>query len=1031
MTLPTIRRWLDGLLQAGAFELEGTSGPPDSALTDLTIAFENVSAGHPLILTYVFEALAGQHRTLDANLVNEHEPHPTGDVLVYYKSLWQRLSHDAKDALHLMADCTFLWPPMGLERCLSIRQSTLQPEVGHLLASVDAGFLAFHGSLYVFIASRSEHVDRVAALTPTVKNWLAHDAPEFLRWGWMWLYENRLGNPRPLVDGTDKTWVVKALLNAYPVDQIIENLEQAEEAAFTLHDYGLAIRKRSLKSRLDHGLTYQLDDSTALKRCALRTTQDPYPLRLMASHGNVASINDLHLLAGLYLVDGRTEDAAELQERVRRRINDKLATGAFDRGEYGTAAEMYLEVAAGTGRFTESNVIKMVRAQASERNFFREFLADLSRHGDLDKLMAFASQPMPLELRKTFELEAIRMAAWHSANIHEWPEFSRFRKHPVSACWQLLYDRAKTARVLAPARHPTLDSDAWQELGDDFPRYLHEVFFASLAKTLELGGATDPTLPRQSQKRIWLNEALNRLTDISQIAGRLLVRGELVPFSLPYRLLDTLDRPKLNQHESWADYRAVRKALVNISADLFLLSLRRSKLSHIPDKEWDIAQESKYFALEHWRTTYLTRGYRLVSPNKVEQQLDDSLLDIARSISPFNEKATEYAELCESAVAYDLPRIATQLLERSYRCVLGFGSRKDSQLRYVLDAVTDVSRADPDAARRAVRKLAPIVTEIDKMTEKSGVNQSDLADLLLRLMPDDFARYYQYWIDRSEWYEAEQTFEVYTRNVDLAHPLSKLITGFLWDSTSFSAIQSRAKAGDADAARVVAERELMFGPGATGDRDLKDDDETHSIGQRQTTKVLRDLQVADFPPGGLNALLESLAEMNDYKMDRKLVLDWFRHWEQQSRGPEILAAIKELLETNGLRRRGSDLLDAAFELSYRIEGAKKAFSWLIAAQIERHGWQGHHGSDEVVQRLEVVALRYPNRWEEFLVASTVPESNPYGRGRSIPDTQLVKLLLKMGKNDRAVEILETMVDVVVEEFEEQPLPVPDWLGDEA
>lgn len=1029
MTLPTIRHWLDGLLRVGAFELAEKSSH-DAALKDLAVAFENVSVGHPLILTYVFEALAGQHRTLSATLVNEHEPHPSGDVLVYYRSLWQRLPHDAKDALHLMADCTFLWPPMGLERCLDIRQSTLQPEIGHLLASVDAGLLAFHGSLYVFIASRSEHIDRVAALTPKVKNWLVHDAPEFLRWGWLWLYENRLGNSRSLLDGTDKAWVVNALLRAYPVDQIIENLEQAEEAAFALHDYGLAIRKRSLKSRLDHGLTYQLDDSKVLKRCALRTTQDPYPLRLMASQGNVASIDDLHLLAGLYLADGRTEDAAELQERLRRRINDKIATGAFERGEYGAAAEMFLEVAAGTGRFSESNVIRMVRARASEQSLFREFLAYLSRHGDLTKLMVFACKPMPLELRKVFELEAVRMAAWHNANIHEWSEFSRFRKHPVSACWQLLHTQTKPARVLVPARHPTFDSDAWQEPGDDFPHYLHEVFFASVAKTLELNGATDPTLQPQSQKRLWLNEALNRLTSIAHTAGRLFVRGEFIPFSLPYRLLDTMDKPRLNEHESWADYRSVRKALVDISADLFLLSLRRSKLSHIPDKEWDRAQESQYFALEHWRTAYLTHGYRLVSPDKVEQQLDDGLRDISRSISPFNEKANEYAELCEWAVAYELPRIATQLLERSYSCVLGFGSRKDPQLRYVLDAVNDVSLVKPDAARRAIRKLAPIVTQIDKMTEKSGVNESDLADLLLRLLPDDYARYYKYWIDRSDWYDAEQTFAAYARQVDLDHPLSELATGFLWDSTSFSVIEDRAKAGDSAAIRVATERELLFGPTTRNDRDPKDAEETHSGAQTLTKRAVPDLKVEDFPPSGLNALLESLAGMNDYKAEQNLVLDWFRHWEKHSRGPEILAAIKKQLESNGLLRRGSELLDPAFELSYRIEGASKAFQWLVAAQIERHGWQGHHGSDDADQRLDVVALRYAHRWEEFLAASTVPKSNRYGRGRSIPDARLVKLLLKMGENDRAVEILETMVDVAVEEFEEQPLPQPDWLGDE-
>lgn len=497
MTLPAIRLWLEGQLQASTFELDRPLNP-DEAMRDLTTAFERVSVGHPLVLTYVFEALAGQHRILSANLVDEHEPHPTGDVLAYYKGLWQRLPHDAKDALHLMADSTFLWPPMGLEKCLSIRQSALQPEIGHLLTSVDAGLLAFHGSLYVFVASRSDHADRVTALAPSVESWLAYGAPDFLRWGWLWLYQSRLGNSRPLLEGTDKGWVIEGLLQAYPVDQIIQNLEQAEDAAFAMGDYASAIRKRSLKNRLDHGLTYQLDDSKVLKRCALRTTRDPYPLLLMASRGNLASIDDLHLLAGLYLADGRRTDAVELQERLRRRINDKIATGAFERGEYGAAAEMYLEIAAGTGKFVVSDVIRMLRRNDSGHARFRDFLGYLSRHGDLSTFMAIACEPMPLGFRKIFELMTIRTAAWYGASIHEWPEFARFRKHPLSACWRLLYER-KQVRISTLTRHSTLDSDTWQEPGDDFPDYLHELFFLSVARTLELNGAIDPH-HRRNQK---------------------------------------------------------------------------------------------------------------------------------------------------------------------------------------------------------------------------------------------------------------------------------------------------------------------------------------------------------------------------------------------------------------------------------------------------------------------------------------------------------------------------------------------------
>ena len=46
---------------------------------------------------------------------------------------------------------------------------------------------------------------------------------------------------------------------------------------------------------------------------------------------------------------------------------------------------------------------------------------------------------MTLPLRRIFEVEALRTSAWAGAKVHELAEFGRFKKHPLSTCWRLLY----------------------------------------------------------------------------------------------------------------------------------------------------------------------------------------------------------------------------------------------------------------------------------------------------------------------------------------------------------------------------------------------------------------------------------------------------------------------------------------------------------------------------------------------------------------------------------------------------------------
>lgn len=291
MSLASIKGWLATLLRAKRFDLSDHGGQrDDELLAELAIAFERVSNGHPLVLTYVFEALARSHRILNAYLVENELPPLSGDVTDYYRTLWERLSYNAKDALHLAADSGFVWPVLGLETCLNVAADKLYPEISHLFYQTEAGQVPFHGSLYVFIQAEKEHALRVATLLPAVVGWLEAKAPHFHKWGWLWLYKARAGETEHLLSGVNRQWVIDSLARAYPTEQVEKILAAAERLAFGVGNYSSAIRYRWLKTRVLNGPEFQMDGYDRLYKWALQLSDDDYPLSLLAADMQGASV---------------------------------------------------------------------------------------------------------------------------------------------------------------------------------------------------------------------------------------------------------------------------------------------------------------------------------------------------------------------------------------------------------------------------------------------------------------------------------------------------------------------------------------------------------------------------------------------------------------------------------------------------------------------------------------------------------------------------------------------------------------------
>ena len=388
-------------------------------------------------------------------------------------------------------------------------------------------------------------------------------------------------------------------------------------------------------------------------------------------------------------------------------------------------------------------------------------------------------------------------------------------------------------------------------------------------------------------------------------------------------------------------------------------------------------------------------------------------------MGPFNEKGSELTELCGWATAYGLSELGERLMASAYRYGLAYGWRKDWRLPSILDAVEEVSPRNPQAARGALEKLAPIYSEIGQMTEKSGASTSDLAGLLLKLMPDAYIRFYRFLLDRSEWYEAERAFAAFIENVDQGTPAAAVAAAFLWDGESRASVKKGAN----------PQLDAMLSAWSQGRPASQDASYESSSSKEADSDESTMPAIESYPPPMLPDFAAAVRDMKRYTLSEKWFVRWFEYWRDQGRGVELLDALATAI---GGEEFGAEtaLLDPAFHLCLKLQGQNKAFRWIVEAHRHRRGWsEQYHGRADSTRRIELVAQHYPKRWAEFVAQTSRPASKRYEPACVIPDVALISLLLQVGEVPRALSVLQTIVDLTVEEFAVQPLERPQWLDE--
>lgn len=351
--------------------------------------------------------------------------------------------------------------------------------------------------------------------------------------------------------------------------------------------------------------------------------------------------------------------------------------------------------------------------------------------------------------------------------------------------------------------------------------------------------------------------------------------------------------------------------------------------------------------------------------------------------------------------------------------MIGYGWRKDPTISFALDAVKAISTRDRAFAADMLRRLIPVVLPLGDMTEDSGTRPADLAAPIIDLMPAVFAAFYNHCLVSSEWYTAGNVFAELLSRQSLDDPAMPVVAAALWDAPAVGALRDRAAAGDERARALIAANAERFGLPV---EELGIERERHNSPEPAEP----DVDVTAYSASSVQALQAELRSRNAYVAERRIIRRWFEHWLAQGRGIELLRSLEPLRDQRDGVGGIADILDQAFETSLELEGKEAAYRWLVAAQLQCRGWDEYHGLQQALRRYATFAAHYKQRWRQFIVDTTRPDGP--GGLLSIPHHRLVHFLLVVDEVAAARSVVQVMVDTTVEDFSDQPLTSPVWLG---
>jgi hypothetical protein len=954
-------------------------------LGELSTAFHTVSAGHPLILHYAFSAARQRFPSPRPDQILELPGFdPTSSVAAYYRTLWQDVSVEGHQLLHLLAGFPWTWPRDGLVQCLSphgdkARLEHAERSIRHVLGMSRTGITAFHESLLAFVRALPDHPHAAQSLRPQVIAWLSQHAPAFWQWRYKWEESAKDGDTQALVSSATLDWCIDSLAAGRGRTEIASVVAASGWAALAQGRLGVATERHYIDVYLEEA-RYAERALASLIWLALAghdARSRDLELGLFLARKGLASEDELASAAEVAFSAGHPDICQELLKEVVERWN------AIARDPYGSGDKimslrqcMPLLVAASLGSPPAGPYQRHVSEHGDEPDWCTHdrYAKALARHcavGDettaIREELRFIANSTSKEPYTAVD-EIVRLAWRDGFDPATWLEVPQARRSGLFQCDQL-WVRRKAESGSDSTREtsfaPVSQGDYWGG----------ETLFVDLARSYFFSCLADAAQDRTPLEAVGVEadalavEAfLSTLRDLAIEASTYKREGHAVGGAWIVTRLASMDPPKVEQNNLRSRFvrpEPVARIAVAIAQDLEELhraetgaiSLTRDVISVAIDSGWTWAQTWIEDRVER-RLTMSDGG-----ASRLLRDLERVRLESSRGY--LHARSEEYASLAQFCQLHAGTGNEVRSLARlAARNLLGHGFHKDLILFDVLEAIRSAPGVVQARRLTHLRAISPIVQVINEVTDGDETRhlERELAEAVREVAPETLPSYLRRLQRNEHHWQVETCFTDIARSAPLVTVHEKALATTLVHEDALAAFQERVNSGDSDAEAVLSDTLSFLG------RQSADTEEPDSEPYTPDNDGNESLPpVEDYPPGRLEEFVEAVRTVHSYGDD--YLAGWTSYWRLTD--PDgLLDALTRYQATHGYplaRQDGKLVVDLALERS----GLSAAWKWLIVYHDSHFGWNWHWYRLSDVQWIwEFVRARAKGRWLEFITKTS-------------------------------------------------------------
>lgn len=986
------------------------------------------TGGHPLLNRYIVERIKGEGKHLTTDSIEEIPETPADSVEGYYRALWVSLTPEARDVVFLLAVAQFPWPEGGLFECLRFAgyeqasSAAGVTAVSHLLGRDEVGIWPFHSSILLFARQEEEFAARAPALRAATIKWLEEEAPDYWRRSHLWLLHLDAGNAKPLLEGSDRRWVLEAVASGHPLDEVASVLQEAAWAAIDRADYPTYVDRGVLAdaveraTHLDEALRWLFDAQLAL------VTDDYLEGRAIAGITELEAPHLLVLALHLHNQD-RCDQAKACFAEIKRRLEREVGNGHQTEG-LRQRVEVFAELAGlvGIDPGELTNFIARFPAEAAKVTVAERWVAGLRHSGDVLSALRVLDEPVSASVQRCVSRHIAIVAADEGIHLSGG---ERQLLAPPYAWVYLVFQKGQldAEPPEEPPPPPTGTRSEYGEYAQLVGRYVHDLFFFLVIRELQTPGFCSGWVPPTSFQT-WFASSLEAVAQgASAVAAGWREAQSLLVTPLYDATMSFKNPPWRDGTVARESATGVRRALRTITEDLLLLRHATGGSAKL-----------------RWEEVQVIAAHNLAGYAQVLEWIADGTVDIEREaihdlctsldgelasrVEPFGERAKTFSCLATVCARYGFPRRARCYLRRASENLVAYSERKDMLLHIALEAI-EAGAQHFESREQFWLKLAPSVASVLQFTDGDETSHlaARLGSLLLRLDPRLATVYMKSLMDAEQYGDVEKVLRDLVETGDLTDPVVRALVSTCVEPDPIRILEERASGSD-----PLAEAILEISPGFSANfaeensaPPASSDPEADSA--RTTPDSVGPIHYAEFPPERLDELVRSDALAWPANIADELC-SWLCHWAATERAADAVEAVKPYLLADGPVR----VSNQAVAVVRRTVGRSQSYAWLVQAQRSNNGWLEYYSrSEETKERWCSVKHDFPDSWHDFLAKSIrLPRGLPPLFGMTI--ARLVEYLLYFERRDDAYAVTCQLVETIGDLVSAQELPIPPWIN---